>query len=524
MSSDHDADAGPPDRGAGGNADPSDAAAALGSLGSISEGAGLFLVGRGVSRGIGLLTNVILTRGLGPGLYGIFAYINVVFSLIYVFTRLGADKAVLRFVPQYEDAPRTRAAVLTLAYGTTLAASAAVAVLVYAFAPLISAYTLEEPLFVDVLRITAIVIPFNTLATIVFAAFKAVERMDYNVAVSSVAKPVYRLAFIGGAVLLGFSLVGAAAGFVVSGVLTLATAVWVLADRTDLDDLARPSRATAAEYYDFSLPLTLNQLGSFLYNRVDILMVGILLTGPAVGVYNVAVMVSRLLGLPVTAFNQLFPPIASRLYGAGERAELEAVYATVTRWIFTVSLFPGVAVLLYAEEVLRVFGEGFTEGAVVLMLFVLAQLANSAVGPSGFLLMMTDHQYLVLLNQLGSGLVNVALNYLLILEFGFVGAAMATATVLAAVNVLRLLEVWYYEGLVPYGRSYLKPLAAGGVAAAVMAAVSMALDRYALLVVGGALGGVAFLATLYALGLEPEDAVLLEGVLPEDGRLRRLLL
>jgi O-antigen/teichoic acid export membrane protein len=484
----------------------------LGSLTSISEGAGLFMIGKIISKGFGFVTNVVLTRYLGTSLYGIYTYLLVVFSLFTVFTRLGGDKSLIRFLPEYEDDPRKRYAMLTLAYATSIVGSAGVAGGVYLTAPLISAYTLDDPVFVDVLRITAIVVPFHTLSSVTFSAFKAVERMDYNVAVASIARPAFRLVFIGGAVALGYSLVGAAAGLIVSGALTLIVALVVLIRKTNLDSVVRPTRADAEQYYDFSLPLTLTQLGSFLYNRIDLLMVGFLLSGSAVGVYNVAVIVSQLLSLPLSAFNQLFPPVASRLYHDGDHEELDSVYGTVTRLIFTIALFPAVAAFVYAPEVLRIFGEGFVRGDRVLSLFVVAQLTNALVGPSGYLLMMSDHQYLTLANQLSSGVLNAILNYVLILEFGFIGAALATATVLTAINLVRVAQVWYLEGFSPYDRSFAKPVIAGVVSGVTMYALTVPFQRYVLLVVGCGLGALTFLATLYALGVDDTDIELLRNV------------
>jgi O-antigen/teichoic acid export membrane protein len=488
-----------------------DAAAAdgLGSLATISRGAGLFMVGMAIAKGFGLVTNVVLTRFLGTSLYGIYTYVLVLFSLFTVFTRLGGDKSLLRFLPEYEDDPRKRAATVTLAYGTSLAGSVVVAAAVYVWAPVISAYTLADPLFVEVLHITAIVIPFHTLSMLTFSAFKAIERMDYNVAVSSVARPALRLVFVGGAVALGYSLIGAAAGLVVSGLLTLLVALVVLVRRTDLHAVGRPTGHDLRQYYDFSVPLTFTQLGSFLYNRIDLLMVGFLLSGSAVGVYNVAVVVSRLLSLPLSAFNQLFPPVASRLYHADDHATLDSVYGTGTRLVFTLALFPGIAAFVYAPELLRIFGAGFVRGERVLMLFVVAQLTNALVGPSGYLLMMSDHQYLTLSNQLVSGVANAILNYVLILEYGFVGAALATATVLTVINLARVGEVWYLEGFSPYDRTFLKPLVAGALAGAVMFGLTALLQGYVLLVVGGCLGAATFLTTLVALGIEEGDVALL---------------
>ena len=483
------------------------------ALRSISEGAGLFLLGRASKRGLGLLTNVVLTRGLGTSQYGMYSYFVIVATLAQVFTRLGADKSMLRYLPEYEDDIRMQNAMLTIACLTSVGASVTVAVILYWFAPLVSRFTIDEPLFVDVIRVGAIVLPFNTLSKTLLAVFKAIDRMDYNVATSSVAQPLFRLLFVGGAVVLGYSVVGAIAGFVVAGILTFLTALIILADRTDLGRIEQPSKSEAKQYYNFSAPLTFNQLGSFFYNRIDLLMVGILLSSAAVGIYRVSILVAGFISLPLMAFNQLFPPVASRLYQNDNIGELKSVYTVVTRWIFTVSLFPSIAAILYSSEVLAVFGEDFSRGAFVLTLFTVAQLTNCLVGPGGYLLMMTNHQYLTMINQLLSGGLNAIFNYVLIVTFGLPGAAVATATVLSGINVARVLQIWYLEGFFPYDQSYAKPLLAGAVSASVMASVPVFASGYVLIVVGGVLGAGGFAAALAAFGLEEEEEDILRELL-----------
>jgi O-antigen/teichoic acid export membrane protein len=477
----------------------------LSSLPEIVEGAGLYVVGRGSSNVLGLLTNFILTRILGAALYGIYAYINVVFGIVLVFTKLGGDKAVLRYLPEYSDNPKMQNTMLTTAYTISLGASLLVAAMVYLGAPVISSYTLDEPLFVDVLRITAILIPFRTLSNITYAAFKSLSLMEYNVGVSSIARPIMKLVFVGGAVLLGLSIYGAAAGLVVTGILVFLLGIALLFKKSRLGEFNKPTFEQTKEYTNFSAPLTFQQLGNFLYNKVDIIMVGLFLTGSAVGIYNIAVILARVLAIPLKGFNQMFPPIASSLYHDGESQELDSVYSTVTRWIFTVALYPALVAILYSPEILAIFGPDFVRGRYVLTLFAIAQLMNCAVGPSGFLLMMTDNQYVTLMNQLLSGLLNVVLNFVLILEFGFIGAAAATASVLAGVNVLRVIEIWYLEGLFPYDLTYYKPVGAGVLSAGLLYLLGFWLDGYYLLVGGGILGGVMFAAMILVFGIEQED-------------------
>ena len=109
------------------------------------------------------------------------------------------------------------------------------------------------------------------------------------------------------------------------------------------------------------------------------------------------------------------------------------VYAVATSVAWIVDIF---------DRSLSIFGQGFAAGSEVLSLFVVGELVISVVGPSSYVLTMTNHQYLRMINEWGSGILNVVFNYIFITQFGLIGAALATAGILAFVNIVRVIEVW----------------------------------------------------------------------------------
>lgn len=468
------------------------------------------MVGRLLSNLLGFVVNVVLTRTFGPALYGLYAFGNVVVGMALLVTSLGADKSLLRYLPALEDDHETRDEVFGLAAATGLVGSVVVAVPLFVFAPEVTRLTLDDPQFTPIVRLFTVIIVVKSVTKILTNAFRGLELMRFRVVVSDVVRPVARLAGVGVAVAAGFSIAGTVGAIGVGMVVTLVVAAALLVRRTDLRPRVTSSKELTREFYNYSLPLSLKDAGTFLYRRVDILMVGFFLTSSAVGVYNVAAMLAMFLALPLSAVGQLFPPVASRLHTQGDHAELDDVYGTVTRWAFTMSLVMAIGAVVYRTELLSVFGSGFTRGETVLALFVAAQLVNNAVGPSGYVLMMTDHQYLNLANQWTLGVLNVGLNYLFIEEFGLVGAALATSIVLVLLNVVRLSEVWYFERLFPYSLAFVKPVTAGAVAAVVMLAARPFLDGLVLLFAGGALGVAAYAGALVLLGIEDDDVELFE--------------
>jgi len=119
--------------------------------------------------------------------------------------------------------------------------------------------------------------------------------------------------------------------------------------------------------------------------------------------------------------------------------------------------------------------------------------------------LMTDHQYLRMVNSWGLGILNIGLSYYLLLKFGLVGAALGTAGSLGFINLLWIAQLWYLEGLQPYTREYLKPIAAAAGMAATMVVFRPLLEGVVLLVVGSLVGLTVFVVLLRALGIESRD-------------------
>ncbi len=478
------------------------------SLASITGGASLYTVGKVVSDAGEFVLHLLVSRWLGAGPYGLFAYGKTLAFMTLLLTNLGADKSILKYLPQYADEPATRRFLLGLAWFTSVCGAAAVTTLVFIFAPAIADRTIEDPQFVAVIRLFAVILFLDTIANLLYATFRALEIIEYEVATKRLLKPVLRVVAVGSAIAVGASVYGVVVAMGVTSAVTLAVASWLFVTRTEIrPSLAPPDggQETVRSYYNYSLPLTAKEAGTLMQGRMDVLLVGLFLSSTAVGVYNVSVLVGGLLYVPLLAFNQLFPPVAARLYAADALADLETIYTVITRWILSVSLLCAIAAIVYRVEILTLFGPEFTAGTTVLTLIVLSQLCNCATGPSDYLLMMTDHQYVVMANEWVFGIANVALTVALIGPLGIVGAALASAGVLAVRNLAKVLEVWYFEGLHPYSRAFYKPIGAGILAGGVMVAASQLLSPLGAVAIGLPAGTLVYAGTLSTLGIEPID-------------------
>ena len=483
----------------------------LGSLASISRGASLYTLGKVVSDGGEFALHFLVSRWLGPASYGLFAYGKTLAFSALLLTNLGSDTSILKYLPQHDDDPAKRRFLLGLAWLTSVGGGFVVSGSLFVFAPTISELTLAAPRFVGILRLFAAILFVDTVGNLLYATFRAVELIEYEVLSKRLCKPLLRVTGVGIVIVLGGTLYDVVVALVAAGVVTLAVAGSLFLSRLDIrPSLSSPGATsrTVREYYNYSLPLTLKEAGTLLQGRVDVLMVGLLLSSTAVGIYNVAVLIAGVLYIPLLAVDQLFPPLASRLVAQDKRDDLAEVYSVVTRWVLSISLPLGVLAVVYRAELLGLFGPEFTAGTPVLALFVVGQLCLAGTGPSDSLLMMTDHQYVVMVNEWGFGLANVALNYVCIHAFGLTGAAIASAGVLAVRNLTTVTELHYLEGIQPYSREFYKPVVAGGFAGGWMVVAAGLFSEITATVVGSVGGLFIYAGSLRLLGIEAVDSQL----------------
>ena len=485
----------------------SDSSLVTNSLGSIFSGSSVYAIGHILTNVFGFLTQILLTRLLNASGYGVFSYCQTILLLMLNMSNMGTNKSLMRYLPSQPENRRFQQATLTLAYATSLVASVCVAALLMVAAPFVARYTINNAVFVNVLRLFAIILIIDTMMQVTSTSFRALEMARLDVAIRKIGRQGALLLAAATAFFLGLSVLSTTVLVVIASLITLGVAIALSFRYLDIQPSPDLSEANLREYYEYSIPLSAKDMGSFFYTKADILMVGVFFSASAVGIYNIAVLLATFITLPLSAVNQLFPPIAAKLYSAGNSSELDEVYSAVSRWAMTGALPLTVGAIVYRVELLTLFGAEFATGGTILIVLALAKFADTAVGPSGYMLMMTDHQYLLLINQWTFAVLNIVLNYFFLLEFGVIGAAYASAIVLASLNLLRVGEVYYLEGMHPFSWSFFKPAIAGLPAAGTMILLLLLLPNASLvaMLLGGSLGCAVYLVTLLLLGIEESD-------------------
>ncbi len=161
--------------------------------------------------------------------------------------------------------------------------------------------------------------------------------------------------------------------------------------------------------------------------RLDILMIGVLLGVREVALYAVASRVAGLLVFGRKSVNAWAAPRIAGLHAAGRAGELAVLVRQAARGIALASLPIAAAVAIAGPRVLAVFGPEFAAAWPPLLILTAGYCLAALLGPASFLLSMTGGERTVVRVSACVLLVSGALYLVLIPAWGLAGAATAAA-------------------------------------------------------------------------------------------------
>jgi len=386
--------------------------------------------------------NVLLARMLGASGTGVYFLALTVATIASVAGRFGLDNALLRFVAA-NAAQEKWGAVADLhkkGMGITLVLSSVMAVLTFfAARPLALHVFSDAQLILPLKLMAASIVPFSLLK-LYSELLRALKKIKEAVFIQDMALPLFSAPIL---LILGkaYGATGAAAAYTVSTLILLLLAIW-------LWKRATPELHGASGHFDTGLllqtsrPLFWVAMLHIAMAWTDTLLLGIWLDNRAVGIYGIAMRVSVMISFVLVSVNSIIAPKFAALHADGAMRELGDLARRAARLMAGVTLPFFLLFLLFPKWVLAIFGDDFGAGATVLAILSVGQFVNVATGSVGYLLIMSGHEKLIRNNTIISAALNLVLNVLLIPRFGIVGAAIASATSLAALNLISAAMVY----------------------------------------------------------------------------------
>lgn len=478
----------------------------------VARGGGLNLVGAGFKQALSFAITYLLARFLGQVDSGLYFQAFAIFALAGVLASGGFTQSLTRFVAVHRADGDQAALRGTLRLGLVVAVGAAsfLGAALFAFSPWLADAAFHDPRLEVPLRLVALALPASVFTDCALAATQGFKTMAAYARVNFFFEPTMRLLLTIGALGLGFGLIGAMVALLATHVMASLLATWELRRRTGRS--AGRASYNAREFLTFSFASWTSQLAASGLLWADTIILG-LIRGPSdVALYHVATRLAVFVTIFIAPIGAAFAPRIADLYRRGKHDTLQRTYALVTSWIFRLALPAVILLVVFPRELLALFGPSFENGASVTALLALGQFVNALTGPCGLMLVMSGRPAIQTASNLSTLALNVAFNLYLIPRYGVIGAGVAWSASIALLNVERVLAVWATMHMLPLDWGLAKGAAAGLCAGTAGLLVRHLLDGPAALLVGTvAIAGVYCLA-LSALGIGPDDRLILAGV------------
>lgn len=420
------------------------------------------VAGAGQFIGIALrfIYTVVCTRFLGSSLYGLFVLGRSVIQMAALFGQFGMGMAVQRQVAFYigKNDKEKIGQSIRLALMFSVMMGIFVFVLINVLSKTIATYIFNKEELDAAVRMLSLSIPAIVLLQVFYNIFQGLKKISIRVFLEYLLFHLFNILLLVVLFGAGLKLAGVVWAFILTNILTLCAAIFLFARTNILPSNLKVDLATCKEQFSYALPMFFASALHFLQRWTDTLMLGIMSTSAAVGIYNVSLRLGALVATPLVAFNMIFSPLIGNIYAENDIRRLEYNYQIVTKLIFTFSLYLFLIVVLFPKELLVVFGREFEAVSAVLIVICFGQLINASVGSTGYMLVMTGHQNINLINSVIFLILCISLNYFLIPRYGVLGAGIANAISLGFLNFVRVVQIYIYMKIQPFGWNYFKPI------------------------------------------------------------------
>jgi O-antigen/teichoic acid export membrane protein len=400
------------------------------------------ITGAVISNAATFVVALLIARLSGEALLGGFAILFALRAITALVCGLGMRIAMTKFVAASRaraDHAELRGAV-RIGVGATLCAAVLAGAALALLAPVLAEQVFDDPSMTGPLRIVALSLPFAVLQDVTLAATQGFQSMRAFTRIGMILEPLCRLTFATISLLAGWDLMGLAGALLAASMIGGLTGALVLSRRVRSLPAADPLHPwrRLASFAGVSWVASMATQGIL---WVDVILLGAMVAASEVGIYQVATRAVVACMIVVTPLTAAMAPRIAHHWELHDLSQLSGSYGYVLRWTWRLTIIPLAIVFGAPAAVLAVFGPGFSEGVVVILILSSGALIEALAAPSAVLLNQTGHNRLNMRINLSALVGNIALNLALIPTMGIAGAALAWLLTMLVPGLVRITVV-----------------------------------------------------------------------------------
>ena len=384
--------------------------------GRVIRNTGVILTGNLAGKALNFIVLIYLARYLGANDFGKYSFVIAYFFFFSVLALLGINKIVVREISKDKTIQER---IIGNALSLRLLLSIAAIILSLIIINLLN-YPFDTKILVYITSLTLLLLSIRaTYASI----FEACLRMEYS-ALTNFIEAIVSLILILSIIFLKGDLIHVMAALVIASLSNLLVTFFF--SQRFVKPKFEFNLGYVKKIFGASIPVGLTTVFRSIYYRIDVLMLSLMKTYVAVGYYSAAYALIAALDIIPRAITISIFPLLSR-YSVSSRDSLEISYEKSFRLMLMIALPIAVMIALFSEDIIfLIYGSEFLPSSLalsvliwsVIFLFMNALFAN--------LIISMGKERMTAYTTGIMALVNIVLNFLLIPQYSYIGASIAT--------------------------------------------------------------------------------------------------
>ncbi|RZV10898.1 O-antigen/teichoic acid export membrane protein [Natrinema hispanicum] len=373
------------------------------------------------------ILTVLLARLLEPDSYGLLFLAISIYGIVKLFSKLGIARSASRYLAEYRE---TDADQIPYILKTSFLLNA-LTILLTGFVLFIGKEHIAEligrPELSPFLALGALFIGFSSLLSYVRFILQGFERVELSSTVHA-ADRTCRLFLAVGFVLLGYDVIGALLGYIISAALVSTGGllfIYISFYRGFEKNPREPD--LRRRIIKYAIPLTATNTATVLDKRIDMVLIGFFLNPSAVAFYTAGRQIVQFIKMPMASLGFTLSPMYGSQKANGDSDTAARIYETSLSYGLLLYIPISAGVILIAEPLIElVFGSEYLGAVPILHVFSLYIVLESVTELTNTSLDYLGRARSRAIIQLITAVLNVLLNIILIPLIGIVGAAIAT--------------------------------------------------------------------------------------------------
>ena len=406
------------------------------------NGAGIALMLRFLGMGIGYFFAYSVIKLLGIKAWGIFALSLIVLQVSAVVSRLGMDIALLKFTAEYitkgelEQLKKIYKEILYI----IIPFSIVVSVATYIISPILSTKIFHKSYLTQHFRVMSFfILPF-VLLWIHAEAIRGLKKIKQYMLLQQTGISIIASLFF---LMMQNFLKNTFAPIVSYGIsITILTIIAVNLFNKYINKLKvtttnfTSDNISRKHLLKVSIPMLLSSSLFLLMGWIDSIMLGIFKNAEDVGTYYILFKTTMLINIALAAVNTIAAPKYVEFYSKGDRNGLIKIVQRSTIMVTILGFLIFSFLLLFSKEIFEIFKIKKAKSMSVFLILSIGQFIGAIFGSSCYTLQMIGFQSYHQIIMFIGVFVNFILDYLLIPNYGTVGAAFASMISIISWNFL----------------------------------------------------------------------------------------